>query len=573
MKNRVMKTVEAKRIYINSNPKPLLKKHVFIGGILGAVIYICLCGVKTLNPFNYDWILNVYHDSTLSFLGWIFYEKAPVSEGIFSCMDMSYPHRLSIIFTDVIIPFAVVLKPVLKLLLPEHTIVQYLGIWSLTCYVLQGVFAALLFYKITQNNIARLCGTIIMLFSPIMMQRLFMHNTLVAHWLIIAALCICVYRKELDRRQYLLWVLLFGMAALIHLYFVPMLAIIFASKMLYELLLKESLLPSFVTGAISLALSVGIIAALGGFSTEIVDADQAWSYTILYKYSSNLLTWIISLGNSLFLPDLPSMEEEYEGFAYLGVGMLIGILCLLVVFIVCKVKRKQIVNNKAAVLCSAICILLSIILGVGPRVTVFDRELVNIGLPSVVDYFFAIFRSIGRFIWIAYYIIIAGTISFLGNKGDVIILKNKKIKPINIILIFILIIQIMDLSPMIINKRNELINASVWQTKMTSDRWNDIKDDFDNVYIITADLTRSPRQEAYSMYMYAYNNDLKLTSSFFAHMNDTLKNESLQYYDDLVNGKAKERTLYWFENEHYYDVAVNYIHCETIDGYFVGWVE
>lgn len=75
------------------------------------------------------------------------------------------------------------------------------------------------------------------------------------------------------------------------------------------------------------------------------------------------------------------------------------------------------------------------------------------------------------------------------------------------------------------------------------------------------------------MYMYAYNNDLKLTSSFFAHMNDTLKNESLQYYDDLVNGKAKERTLYWFENEHYYDVAVNYIHCETIDGYFVGWVE
>ena len=78
MKNRVMKTVEAKRIYINSNPKPLLKKHVFIGGILGAVIYICLCGVKTLNPFNYDWMLNVYHDSTLSFLGWIFYEKAPV---------------------------------------------------------------------------------------------------------------------------------------------------------------------------------------------------------------------------------------------------------------------------------------------------------------------------------------------------------------------------------------------------------------------------------------------------------------------------------------------------------------
>lgn len=565
--------VEAKKINNNSNPKLSLKKQAFIGGILGAVIYICLCGIKTLNPFNYNWILNVYHDSTLSFLGWIFYEKSPVADGIFSCLDMSYPHQLSIIFTDVIVPFAIILKPILNLLLPKHTIFQYLGIWSLTCYVLQGMFVAILFYKTTQNNIARFCGTIIMLLSPIMVQRLFMHNTLVAHWLIIAALCLCVYRKELDKRRYLLWILLFGMAAMTHLYFVPMLAIIFASEMLYGLLLKESLFPFLVTGAMSLTLSVGVIAILGGFSTEIADADQAWSYTILYKYSSNLLTWIISMGNSLFLPEFPYMEEEYEGFAYLGFGMLIAILCMLVVLIACKLKRKQVVNNKAAVLCSVVCILLSILIGVGPRVTLFDRELANIDLPSIVDYFFAIFRSIGRFIWIAYYIIIAGTISFLGNIGSVIIITNKKLIPVNIVLIFILILQIIDLSPMMIHKRNELRNASVWQSKMTSDRWNDIKDDIDNVYVITADFTSSRKQEAYSMYMYAYDNDLKLTSSFFAHMNDTLKNESLKYYDDLVNGKAKERTLYWFENEDYYETASNYIHCETIDGYFVGWVE
>lgn len=140
-------------------------------------------------------------------------------------------------------------------------------------------------------------------------------------------------------------------------------------------------------------------------------------------------------------------------------------------------------------------------------------------------------------------------------------------------MVIILIFQIIDLSPMIANKRNELRNVPVWQTKMTSDRWNDIKGNIDYVYIITADLTSYPTQEAYSMYMYAYDNDLKLTSSYFAHMNDMLKNESLQYYDDLVNGKAKEHTLYWFENDDYYDTASNYIHCEIIDGYLVGWDE
>lgn len=403
-----------------------LKKQAFIGGILGIVTYIWLCGAKTLNPFNYDWILNVYHDSALSFWGWIFYKKAPISDGIFLCLDMSYPHQLSIIFTDVIVPFAIILKPILSLLLPNHTIFQYLGIWSLICYVLQRVVAAILLYKTTQNNVARFCGIIIVLLSPIMMQRLFMHNTLVAHWLIIGALCICVYRNKLDKRRYLLLVVLFGLAAMTHLYFVPMLAIIFVSEMMYEIIYERKFFTHLVTGIMSLVLSISIVAILGGFSTEISDADQAWSYTILYKYSSNLLTWIISLGNSLFLPEFPSMGEEYEGFAYLGFGMLLAILYMQIVFITCKERRKQIVNNGVATICSIVCVLVSIIIRVGSRLTIFDKEIVNIDLLNIVDYFFAIFRSIGRFIWIAYYVIIVYTISFLGNTGNVIIIKSKK---------------------------------------------------------------------------------------------------------------------------------------------------
>lgn len=552
-----------------------IRKYALLGAVCGIIVYIILCGFKTLNPFNYDWILNIYHDSTLSFLGWIFYEKAPYADGLFSCLDMSYPHSMSIIFSDAIAPFAIVLKPIVRAIIHEHTIFQYLGLWSLTCYMLQGGFSALLFYKTTENLIGRLVGIIICCFSPIMMQRLFVHNTLLAQWMILAALCICVYQNQLQGKKYLLWVLLFGAASMTHLYFVPMLALIFVPEMLYEITVNKKLKTPILTGLISLAFSLGVVALLGGFSSEISDADQAWSYTVLYKYSSNLMTGIISLGNSLLWPDLPSMKEEYEGFAYLGAGLIFGLLCFIVIAIYLKIMGKAIINNRVATIYSCVCIFISFIIGVGPKLTFFNYEIMNFNLPTALDYFFAIFRSIGRFTWVAYYIVIVGIISFLANRYNEIVttIRGKKISWINFALVVVLIVQIIDLSPMIMSKRDALNNDKKWQTQMTSERWEEIEDEFDYIFIITAHLTSYPSQEAYSMYLYAYENDMKLTSSYFAHKNDTLQRNSEQYYEEILNGDARQGVLYWFENEEYYLSARNYIHCEKIDGYYVGWVE
>ena len=553
-----------------------IKSYIFFGAIAGSVVYFCLCGIKTLNPFNYDWILNIYHDSTLSFWGWIFYEKSPISEGLFSCVDMSYPHALSIIFSDTIVPFAIVLKPIVRTFLEEHTIIQYIGAWSLTCYILQGIFAAIFFYKSTRNSLARLIGIFIMCLSPTMVQRLFMHNTLVAQWLILAAMCICIYRYELGNKRYVMWVILYVIAVSTHIYFVPIISLILIPEMFYEVISnRKNLRPAIITGILCLTTSIAVVFILGGFSTEISDADQAWSYTILYKYSSNLMTWFIPLGNSLFIPDLPSMGEEYEGYAYLGLGMILAVILAISILIILKKNKDKMFENKSALLCLIFCLLLSVIIGIGPRITFFDKELLNINLPGGVDYFFAIFRSIGRFIWVAYYIIIGGSISLVAEKGSEIVIRGKNVgvKLINFTLIVILFLQIIDLSPMVINKRDTLKNIQAWETKMSSNRWEEVKDNFDYVYIISADMVCSPSQEAYSMYMYAYYNDMKLTSSYFAHMNDTLKNESIQYYEDILQGNARKRTLYWFENDEYYENAKSHIHCEVIDGYRVGWVE
>ncbi len=48
----------------------------------------------------------------------------------------------------------------------------------------------------------------------------------------------------MDKRKYLLWVILFGLAAMTHLYlyFMPMPAIIFVSEMIYEIISERKIL-------------------------------------------------------------------------------------------------------------------------------------------------------------------------------------------------------------------------------------------------------------------------------------------------------------------------------------------
>ncbi len=547
-----------------------MRRWLFAGGLIGAVVFFMMCGFRILNPFYYKWIFNAYHDSILSFFGWIFYEKTPINEALFGIYDLSYPHELSIIFSDVIIPFAVLLKPICKLFLPEGIVFQYIGLWSLTCYVLQGMFAALLFFKCAGRRAARFTGILMMCLSPCMAQRLFFHNTLTAHWLIVAALCICAYRDELGKKRYAAWVGLMTFSASIHLYFVPMLAIMMVFDMLYDVIQNRSMRYPLAVLAASLVCSVALVAVLGGFSTEVSDADQAWSYGILYKYSSNLLTWINPLGYSRFLPELPQMEEEYEGYGYLGLGMLALVFLSFSLLMFKKRRHGTIWENKAKAGCFFGCIAVSFLLASGPRITMGNRVLVSIPLPWFLDYVFAIFRSIGRFIWIAYYMLIAGAVCVTDQYGKEIIKNDRSIAAV---FFSLAMLQAADLSPMIAQKHAVISGNDGWESEIKDEKWAELARTHKYVYIITAYIGSRPNNHTYSMVMYAWQHNLKLTSCFFAHQNDVLQEESERYYEDICSGNPDQDAIYWFEKEEYMENAAKYLHCEELDGYYIGWSE
>ena len=122
--------------------KAFLQKHRWslTGALLGALVFLVLYGVRVLDPVCVDWILNnPSPDPSQHYLGWVFYRRSgwhlPYLGTNYSAI---YPYRTSILYTDSIPLLAVVCK-LLGGVLPARF--QYLGLWGLFCYAMQGGLA------------------------------------------------------------------------------------------------------------------------------------------------------------------------------------------------------------------------------------------------------------------------------------------------------------------------------------------------------------------------------------------------------------------------------------------------
>lgn len=121
--------VGMKRTFVNS-------KYLVctISALLGAVVFICLYGVKILNPTYVEWLYNG-RDLMQHYLGWEFFRKSDWMFPIGLTDQLSYPSGTSVIFTDSIPIFAVLFKLFSPIMSEKF---QYFGIWGILCFILQG---------------------------------------------------------------------------------------------------------------------------------------------------------------------------------------------------------------------------------------------------------------------------------------------------------------------------------------------------------------------------------------------------------------------------------------------------
>jgi hypothetical protein len=297
-----------------------------LAGLVGAVFFIASMGASNVHPTNIDWLMHA--DFRLHFLGWHLYRASPWSWPIGATPLHIWPVGSSIGLTDSIPIAAFLFKPFDPLLPP---IFQFIGLWFTTSYALQGVFGALLMQLATPRPVLQFLGGVLFVLSPPLIFRL-PHAALTAHWLVLAALWLSL-KEDADvptRRRATAWALLAAVTAAIQPYILLMIVVLMGAAYLRQAIAHPRRIPTIaVHAALGLAASWVALWQSGSF---MVRSDDGLNIGGFGEWSANLLTFIMPTEPLSLLAPGPipyARATQYEGYAYLGLGMVVlGVVVL-----------------------------------------------------------------------------------------------------------------------------------------------------------------------------------------------------------------------------------------------------
>ena len=378
--------------------KAFLQKHRWslTGALLGALVFLILYGVRVLDPTCVDWILNnASPDPAQHYLGWVFYRRSgwhlPYLGANYSAI---YPYRTSILYTDSI-PLLAVLGKLLGGVLPARF--QYLGLWGLFCYAMQGGLAQALIARVggvrpgdTAKNWASVLGAGVLVLFPALNIRMFAHTALAANWLVLLALWLWLCAEQSENRPTaaklcLWWGILGLLCAGIHLYYLPMVGMVLVAACVQRALEKRGPAAVVLPVASFCGAALAELFVLGAFAANFAG------------YSNGYLSGA-DLAN-LFVPGLgASWEQEI----YAGLGTTIAVVLALVWLLV---QHKQagafFCRHKNVVIAALVLLVLDAIAAMGNTVTFAGRTLFTVPIPQVLMDFWAMFSSCARLAWLA----------------------------------------------------------------------------------------------------------------------------------------------------------------------------
>lgn len=349
----------------------------------GVLLFLLLYGIRPLDPQYLGW-WGTNSDALQSWLGWSFYRDSPWAFPI--GLNQNYGLELdnTIIYTDSI-PLLALFFKCLSPFLPK--IFQYLGWWTLACFMLQAFFAWKLTTLCTRNFWLQWLGSLLFLISPILFFRLNGHFTLVGQFVLLAALYLCLAPPLPARRWQ--WVLLICLCSFLHAYLLCMVLFIWLAWLGMELIRFHVSLRKIIKTCIATFICLLNCCWLLGYF--VTTPGSAGGFGL---FKMNLLSLFDSGGVSHIFPDLPSLEGEYEGYNYLGAGriLLMGI-CL---FPAIRQRRQILACLKRWLPLAAICgllflIAISNVVSLGPYTVHFPTN------PYLDKFLQPLFRASGRF--------------------------------------------------------------------------------------------------------------------------------------------------------------------------------
>ena len=378
--------------------KAFLQKYRWslTGALLGALVFIILYGVRVLDPTCVDWILNdPSPDPSQHYLGWVFFRHSawhlPYIGANYSAI---YPYRTSILYTDSI-PLLAVFFKLFRGILPAQF--QYLGLWGLFCYAMQGGLAQALIVRIggvrpgeTAKQWASVLGAGVLVLFPALNIRMFAHTALAANWLVLLALYLWLGAERSASRpstaKLCLWWGVMGLlCASIHLYYLPMVGMVLVAACVQRGLEKRGPAAVVLPVVSFCGVALAELFLLGAFASNFAG------------YSNGYLSGA-DLAN-LFVPCLqPSWEQD----VYTGLGVTAAVVLALITLLVQHKKVAELFRrHKAVVIAGIVLLVLDAIAAMGNTVAFAGHTLFTVPIPQVLMNFWAMFSSCARLAWLA----------------------------------------------------------------------------------------------------------------------------------------------------------------------------
>lgn len=562
----------------------------FVGGaLLGTICFILIYGICPLDVGNEAYIINEGTDLPGFQIVWDAYRYAGWKDGIGLFDTLTYPNTTSYVVADQVSLLGLFLK-VLAPILPKTF--QYVGLWGLMCFFLQGGFAAIIIRKFCNNNVISIIYALPFILASPVSTKLFYHHAQAGQWVLLMVFALWLYNVEKNHfsiKEYVVWALVGLVTTGVNIYFIPMVGMIFVGYSINCIMNnKKYIISSLVSLCSYLGACIFYIWIMGGFASNFNSDDTFYSEYIdrLYRCGANLNTFFNSSGIAYFGRALNVAKDgQGEGHAYLGAGMIIALVVAVSYKIATIVgKRKQIgmmleesvhdgsvqsednhKQERNLSISLLIVFSLSVIVGIGPTLSIGSKILWYIPYPSFILKLWCNFRSTGRMIWVAYYIVYISIFRMIIQCSYT---KEKVYRYFAITLLGICcVIQVVDLHPYLEGKHKYFAHYQELDTSIHDEAWSILGTNYEHMVVLPNSLLNRS-DERNDLAKLAIDYDLTLNDYYLARQN--LLDQTPAYQEKFSNNEFDEDTFYVIPYS-YLPFFIDYnLYYYKLDNYVVG---
>jgi hypothetical protein len=420
---------------------------LLIGGVFGS----WFIGLKNLAPWNYQW-LYAKGDGALTQLGFEFFRKQPLIQWPITSVSKYIKG------TDLIIPTENGIVNLIGKLVGYvfSGNFQFVGIWLVACFALQGFFGSKLISRFVQSKNERTLGSLIFITAPAFIFRVgsMNHYALAAQWMILFALYLYFDSEEKTK----IWSCFLFFAVFTSIYIAPMVTLIYLAQRLKLLLEKKTLnLVSLMSPIIALA-SGFIFMGYMSMRTSVAGTNF---------FRLNVLAFVNpgfsdSASFSYLLNHVGTdrirhvFSEELEGFQYLGTIIIFGVIIGLA-----RVRKSSLCQWQKF-LPIVIAAVGMFVFALSNQIFVLQQEF-SYWWPRPLIHLREIFRGATRFGWPAYYLF-----TLYGVIQISVLLRKTKLKNAFFVIVAIMLF---ESSPGVFSTRNQMAESLEYKSSIQSAKW------------------------------------------------------------------------------------------------------